>query len=209
MARRATMAGRPSPPAAGGFPWPPRPYSEQVNLPRSLFGSARTLGEADAHLGQVLSAAGYRNFRYYPLPQQPGYALVTRFEQIKKSYELMPETARWSLNTTPCPDFSLLCVAHSLVFPTSGYWRVFVFVVTERPLPAPVGDMPGWEEGQSWFGKGTNLLPEALRDEPLTAKHYVAMLVYEFYKQEGQAVVMLSQCRLDGVAQLQRAGVRY
>ncbi|MGI4865533.1 MAG: hypothetical protein ACRYFZ_16550 [Janthinobacterium lividum] len=198
-------------PAKDGFPWPPRPYSEQVDLPAAFFDKDKvhTLGEADDHLSQVLTQARYRDFRYYVLPDQPGFALVTKFEQIKETYVPLPEPGRWSLDTTPCPGFSLLCMAHSLVFPTSGYWRVFVFVITDRPLPSSEGTAPSSDEAELWFGKGTNKLPPEVRKMPFTADHYAAVLVYEFNKKEGQPVVLLPRCRLDGFTQLQRVGIRY
>lgn len=195
--------------AKEGFPWPPRPYSEQVNLPAEFFAGVRTLGEADDHLSRVLTQASYRDFRYYALPEQPGFALVTKFEQISYGYVPLPEPGRWSLDTTPCPGFSPLCLARSLVFPTSGYWRVFVFVVTDRPLPSAEGTAPSSEEADLWFGEGTNKLPAALRKLPFTADHYAAVLVYEFNKKEGQPVVLVSRCRRDGFAQLQLVGIRY
>ncbi|MBC8082619.1 MAG: hypothetical protein H7Z21_05350, partial [Hymenobacter sp.] len=190
-----------------GFPWPPPPHSAEADLPDSVFREARDLGQADNSLCKALRRAHYRNRRYYELPEQAGFALITQFEQINNNCAPIPEPGRWSPNTVPCPVFSLGCVVRSLVFPSAGFWRVFVFVVTDRPLPPASGAVPGADEARAWFKQGSNRLPKSVRQLPFTAEHYGTVLIYEFEKQECCDVVLRSPSKFEGFTHLRRAGI--
>lgn len=199
----------PSRPASAdkGFPWPPPPYSANAGLPKDFFAGVTTWGEADDALKSKLSKARYRDEQYYELPQGAGFALVTRFEQIDKQCAALPEPDRWSLDTSPCPGLSLKCIVSSVVFPRSGYWRAFVFVVTDQPLPVARGAQPTSGDAQGWFSNGSNRLPRELRRRPFTADHYGTVLIYEFEKKEAQPVEWRATSRFGGFTHLQRAGI--
>ena len=159
------------------FPWPPPQCAQRQTISEKLSSSCSKLSDVDARLRPALAAQGYDHSSYFQTPN--GFAIVTQLEQFNADGSGKTGAARWSDYPVQENFEGLWSYLKSLVMPSSGYFRVFVFVVTDTPYnqqPRKVSK----EEASGWLSQGFNRLPKEIGDLPVTKDHYLDVLVYEF-----------------------------
>ncbi|MEM1220039.1 MAG: hypothetical protein AAGH79_14055 [Bacteroidota bacterium] len=163
------------------FPFPPPPASASQSLDKTLFRQAEDMGGVDQMLKKAISSCGYYEKSYYSLPE--GFALVTRIEQIQEDGSPMNGDARWSTNIVGMEEFSLQAYLKALFTERKGYFRVFVFMITNRPF-GQTGTPVDQDQAKQWISEGLNKLPKGLAERPFSLDHNVSVLVYEFEQTE-------------------------
>lgn len=149
-----------------------------AELPRSAFSAAATLGKVDEKLRLALDTRGYYNRSYFSVKN--GFALVCQMEQYNRAEAtIRNDRTRW-LDYPVRDNFSSLWDGLStLVAPQKGYFRLFVFVVTDQPFSASPQKVSKTEAAE-WLSRGGNRLPEGIKKMPFSGAHTVSALVYEF-----------------------------
>lgn len=157
------------------FPWPPPQCFLRKTLVKNLAKQFKEFGEVDSRLQNTLDAHGYTQRSYFQAPG--GFAMVTQLEQFDKKGKII-ERCRWT--DYPVQDFEgVWDYLTALVMPNPGYFRIFVFVVTNQEYPhAP--RKTSKEEAAAWLTQGVNRLPLDFRKTTITNEHYLDVLIYEF-----------------------------
>lgn len=164
------------------FPWPPPQKFQSQTLSEHLYPAYRTLAEVDGSLRQALQANGYTQRSYFQTPG--GFALVTQLEQFKPDGSPKTGANRWKDYPVQENFEGVWDYLKSLVMPTPGNFRLFVFVVTDQPYGQSQRRV-GKEEAVGWLSTGLNRLPPKIAQMPLNAQHYLDVLVYEFEAPQG------------------------
>jgi hypothetical protein len=196
-----------APPSLPAFPWPPPAASAETTIPDRWLPSK---GEADLArvadiLERALRAADYPKWSYSSVPN--GFALVTQMEQIGADGTPSPKPARWSANLPWVSNMTLLEFLRALINAQPGYYRVIVFIVTNRPW-SRTGSRATGKEADQWLTEGFVWLPKAIGTVPYGPDYRTTVLVYEFEKNSKEAnatLVMPSQTTADD--HLKKAGV--
>lgn len=190
------------------FPWPPPRASDSVVLPADLL---KTAGKAPATLGEVertvlgaLESSGYVSRSYFPIDD--GFVIVTKLEQIKRDGAPVAGDQRWSENMLPLDSFSLIAWGKAIFLANPGYFRIIVFVVSDKPF-VQSGKRPAESEAVGWVSSGWNVLPDTIAAKPYTKKFAVTALVYEIEKAPGKAAEVLAKGRLLAKVHLQKGGI--
>lgn len=160
------------------FPWPPPACHARFELPKAVFSARKTLGAVEDKLRAALEAKGYGQRSYFSVPN--GFALVTQLEQYNGADgSVRTGNTRW-LDYPAKESFSgLLDYLTSLVMPQKGYFRLYVFVITDQPFGGSAQRVSK-EQATAWLGQGFNKLPNSLAELPFTTAYDVTALVYEF-----------------------------
>ncbi|MFY9624994.1 MAG: hypothetical protein WAJ91_11475 [Rhodoplanes sp.] len=167
------------------FPWPPptpstrRAFSPDVN-PDSA--PAKIVGDVASRLERILLNADYDSFGYYRVPG--GFALVTRIESLDGATgEPLAGAARWGTRATYA-GLSLSSIF--AITRSAGYYRVFVFLLTNDPPMTQQTD-PGktLKIAEAWATEGRPSLPADVKSLPVGPNHILVVMVYEFEKFEG------------------------
>jgi hypothetical protein len=160
------------------FPWPPPEPSSRSQPLNFKAKNINTLADANGLLVNALSQANYSQFDYYYVPN--GFALVTPLEQIQTDGTPKGDPPRWNVKAQLSEDFSFMNYLKALFMGEKGYYRIIVFVVTDKPFSFiksnttfTIQNLPG----------GINGLPPELGEQPYTSNHKCTVLVYEFEKQ--------------------------
>lgn len=158
------------------FPWPPPKASARAVIRASQFKRATNLKMADQVLDKALSKMGYYDKSYYTVPN--GFAVATKLEQINKDASSKTEPDRWSAKPT-ANDLSFSDYLSALFFTQTGYFRVIVFVVTDKAFTSS-GVAPSREQTLSWVSDGAQSLPKEIGEIPFTENFAVTALIYEY-----------------------------
>lgn len=185
------------------FPWPPPLPSEKMNLPRTALGASPSLGAAGRRLVDALNGAGYLEYSFFRAPG--GFALVARLEQFQDDGSPGPADRRF-LDPHADAPFSLSSYVQHLFFAPDGYYRLIVFVVSDKGF-APTHTAPTAAAAQDWLARGANLLPLAFDRMPLTGGHQLTALIYEFHKHGSNGIATLDPGRLDAHTHLMKSGL--
>jgi hypothetical protein len=163
------------------FPkWPPPQASANREISRDLLlkGIARPrLMDAASQLLLALDKAEYGERSFYSVPG--GFALVSRIEQIYPDGRSHEPNDRWPLTAQPARIFSVASYLQALFTSNPGYYRLFVFVVTNRPLVQSVTPAP-YSSPRDWVWAGSNKVPTAIGFSAYTDEVSCTALVYEF-----------------------------
>jgi hypothetical protein len=170
------------------FPMPPpQPYKryDVTQDIRDLFESRipnrkHTLGHLNTALRRVLTDIGYdHDVKYYVPEARNGFVLVTRIERIDADGR-PAEQHRWVDNYRPqrFKEFSLGNYLEALFDKPEGYFRLFVFLVTDDYVGSQ-GELT-WGEAQDWQKEGADALPNEIALAALTNSCTVSALVYVF-----------------------------
>ena len=186
------------------FDWPPPKPSALYNLPQTLFRPATTLGDMNAQLQTALAAAGYSRCAYFSVPG--GFALATQLEQIDEDGTPKAESERWTTDLGPLRRFSLRAYVRALGHGRTGYFRVMVFLITDRAFSAS-STRASRGTALEWLEEGANRLHPAISRKPYSANHAVTAYAFEFEKREGRDPHLRSPGRLTGQKHLEKAGV--
>ena len=169
--------------------------SSKIAIPDFL-PTTEQLGDVDKHIRKSFEAAGYQGRLHYFYLHEPGFAVTTAIERIKKDGSpISPEDTRWNLRGNPSGSFSLYQVFRSIFFATESDFRIIACVVSAAEART------GSEQGS--FGFFTKLLensystlPKDLRNMKLKDKT-LTILVYHFFQSDiGQVPVLDRSKRL-------------
>jgi len=160
------------------FPWPPPACNTRTILPKTVFKNCRVLGDVEARLGTALEAKGFTQRSFFSVPN--GFAAVTQLEQYNGADgSVRNDRTRW-LDYPAIGSFtSVLDYLEALVVPQKGYFRMFVFVVTDAPFGGSEKRVSK-EQAAAWLNQGYNRLPASLAAMKFTSAYDVTTLVYEF-----------------------------
>ncbi len=187
------------------FPWPPPEKFQRQLLSDHLKSSSSTLGAVNKQLCQALQTNGYTQRSYFQTPN--GFALVTQLEQFKVDGAPKVGANRWKDYPVQENFEGVWDYLKSLVLPTSGNFRLFVFVVTDQPY-GQSSRRVGKDEAVGWLSNGLNRLPPSIAETMLNDRHYLDVLVYEF---EAQSGTKLCQQKWPGIinteTHLQKSGL--
>ncbi len=188
------------------LPWPPPCCPNTYPLGDHLQAEFRTLGDLAAHLSAALESRGYSERRYLSLPN--GFALVTKMEQFDGNTGLPQNPGRWLDYPVQQRFDGLLDYLRSLLAPNRGYFRVFVFAVTNRPTNTTERPLSK-AEAVAWLRNGFNRLPPEVAEQRLSARHFLDAYVYLFQASDADnrtrpcLVNCLNDCRIH----LERSGI--
>lgn len=177
-------------------PWPPPKPSDRYEMTDRMLrrGLPRqaTLGDVDGRLSAALQQTGYGAWEYFAVPN--GFALVTRLERFGADGSPEGNPPRWDLGKNVLREFSMWSYIKALFTANPAFYRVFVFVVTDKPFAVNASAEIGSFEKA--FEGGVNRLPRQLARQRLSDAHYCSVLVYEFerpYSHADDASVRLLQ----------------
>ena len=137
-----------------------------------------TLRDVDERISTALYLAGYYEGSYFGVPG--GFAIVTRLEKMDENgYPDYPN--RWASSLAPIgfTNFSLSNYLKALFGAPEGHYRVFVFVVSSKPV-IQSGTPVAQEKAQTWIVEGANRLPSQMENLPYTREHRTTVYIYEF-----------------------------
>ncbi len=191
-----------------GFPWPPPSCHARYELPESSFAGLQTLGDTERKIRLALDAKGYAQRSYFSVPN--GFALVTQLEQYNaEDGSLRNDRTRW-LDYPAKDNFAgVMDYLKSFVMPQKGYFRLFVFVVTNQPFGGNNAQRVSKEQATAWLNQGFNKLPRSLSDLAYTQDYNVTALVYEFEVPESnrKAVQKCPTPQFDARTHLVKSGI--
>lgn len=189
------------------FPWPPPQCAQRKVLVETLSQKHRTLSDAEKKIRAALDAHGYGSSQRSYFQTPGGFAVVTQMEQLNADGSSKPGEKRW-LDYPVQEDFDgILSYLTSLVRPTLGYFRLFVFIVTNAEYYQDTRRISK-DEAMAWLTKGFNRLPEEIGKMPAGPQHSLEVLVYEFEAPQSTKVCTL-QCpaRKDVMTHLNNSGL--
>lgn len=190
------------------FTWPPPPQYTSHVLPKNLYDPkvAPTLGHIDNIICNALDARGYSQRSYFCVPN--GFAMVTQLEQFNKTGTSKGEESRWVDYPVQENFDGFWDYMKALVLPTVGYFRVFVFVVTDKTFSQPLGKNIPVKEAEGWIGRGGRWLPEVVGNIHTTNNYRVTVLVYEFEATQAKKIAKQKHpCLLTGQKHLETSGL--
>ena len=193
-----------APPPLPEFPWYPPTPSARLVVPKAAFKGAATFGALFSDLDQALENTGYAEKSYYSVPD--GLAVVTRMERVYADGRPEGLPARWELEHYGPPRLSLREYVEALFTANPGFYRVIVFVVTDRPFGAGQRSVSP-DEATSWLADGFNALPEDWRAKPLPSNYTCTALIYEFLVKNGGLPALLVPSHLDAKTHLVKSGL--
>lgn len=186
------------------FPWPPPEPSARMHLPREPFKHAADLDAVAAILISPLQQAGYWEYSFHQI--ENGFALVTHLERIKDDGSPMAGLLRYQRPTDAEP-FSLSSYIKHLFFAPQGYYRVIIFIVTDRMFAA-TGAPIKEKEATKLLHQGANVLPPEYKQMAFTEKHGIDVLIYEYLKgQQDRQVSLLLPGRLSPKMHFDKSGL--
>jgi hypothetical protein len=157
-------------------------------------------------LETALDNTGYYTRSYHHIPG--GFALVTQAEQINDDGTPKSiEEGRWASKIQPRKINSLSSFFDAFLFPVSGRYRAFVFIVTDKPFKQSA-DKPTRAEVQTWQRSGYNVLPDSIgqiqfRGE-LKKEYMCTVLIYEFEQSTNNQEPNIVQSSLPGKMHLEK-----
>lgn len=155
-------------------------------FPTSLLEGCEQLKDVDNKITAALRALDYETHSYYYAPN--GFALLTPIEQIRSDGTALEGVERWQDFPAGSDFEGILAYLASLVQPQHGYFRLFVFVVADRPIRNSGGDM-GADEAKEWLKDGGGWLPPEIGNRLLTANHKISVYIYEFKAPESTKII--------------------
>jgi hypothetical protein len=174
------------------FPkWPPPQASANMEIPRDLLITGVTrprIMDVASRLISALDKAEYGERSFYSVPG--GFALVSRIEQIHPDGRSMEQNARWPLTPQPPRVFSVTSYLQALFSSNSGYYRVIVFVVTNKPL-VQSSPATSYSSPRDWVWAGANRVPTAIGFVNYTSEFSCTALIYEFHQESKGSEVKL------------------
>lgn len=191
------------------FPiWPPPLPSTKAVIPGIAFTNCKTLGDINDKLVDALSVNGYDDRAYFLLPakHKNGFAIATQCEQTDKNGLALKDPDRWDHHIYFNRDTFLNIIVNNLL-PNYGYFRVLVFIITDKPLVVSKKKVHR-RTAMSWLDDGAIGFPDKLSDIKYTDKHNVIALVYEFELNENAKVgKLIKPGRHSGKAHLTKAKI--
>ena len=189
------------------FPFPPPSCYTRFEIPSTVFNNVKLLGDVDNKLRSTLDNKGYNQRSYFYVPN--GFALVTQLEQYNaKNATVRNDATRW-LDYPKQEAFSgIMSYISSFIMPNKGYFRLFVFIVTNEPFGGSKQKVSK-SEASAWLNQGFNKLPNVIKNAPYTEGYAVTVLVYEFEVPESnrKAKQICPTPLFDAQTHLRQAGI--
>jgi hypothetical protein len=185
------------------FTWPPPEYSASAVLNKSYFSQSKTLFDVDDILTAALSELGYDDRSYFEIPN--GFALVTRIEQINEDGTPFALPARWSVTIKAYDSLNWGSYLKTLIFPPSGFFRIIVFAVTNKPFTSS-HQKPTKAGAEGWLKVGFTELPASIGDKSFGPSYRCTALIYEFKKIEANEAEQITGS-LTGIEHLKKSGL--
>jgi len=185
------------------FPWPPPIPSARLSVPLNANSNNPTFGNLSFILDAALRKTGYFEKSYFSVPG--GIAIVTKMERIYQDGTPVP-VGRWSVEQPTLPRLSLSEYLRALFTASPGYYRMIVFVVTDKPFGA-TNETISASTANQWLADGFNILPEDILLKPLPPHFAFTALVYEFRREPGGKPYELEPSDLDARTHLTRCGL--
>lgn len=186
------------------FPWPPPDFSTRTLLDRTFFVDSKKLEDVDDILVKALNHLKYSERAYFYIPN--GFALVTRIEQINENGESLPPPDRWSVKTKSMTKLSWYSYIKTLFFSTPGYFRIIVFIVTNKPFTSS-GKKINNSTASNWLNSGLNVLPEKIKRKKFSSDYNCTALIYEFKKPESKEAYLLTPSSITADDHLQKSKI--
>ncbi|MDO9600601.1 MAG: hypothetical protein Q7J47_23010 [Azoarcus sp.] len=191
-----------------GLTWPLPAPSARMALPRDTGawaqGRGLKVGDIATQVQAAMTGAGYAERSFYRVPD--GFVLVTRLEQIERDGTPKRGAERWNVGAPSLEESFFLKVLRGMVGATSGNYRLFVFVVSTEDH-APTAVEPLYADAQVWFLRGSAGLASDTAQQPITARHRMSVLVYEFEATRRNKVMVRAPGLLTCEAHLDKAGL--
>ncbi len=187
------------------FPFPAPKWSADAELD-SYFKTCKTLGDADQKIRKALDTTRFYSRKYFQVPG--GFAIVTRMEQFNKDGSSKSEANRWKTRPVREETFSITGYLASFFTSEPGYFRIFVFLVTDAVVTSDQKRMVSREEATNWLNEGACRLPDAIRNHEFGKSTGVTALVYEFRVPESNRQPVFAQpSDLNGITHLRQARI--
>ncbi len=132
-----------------------------------------------------------------------GFALATRLERIELDGTSASDYERWPTAELE-ETFSLGRYLKSLFYTEPGYFRVIVFVLSDR-LEQTSDIRPSSDEAMDWTRSGMIVLPHDMGIRELLPTHRLNALIYEFKREPNSNAMVLSPGRLTGRKHIEKA----
>lgn len=200
---QTAQAPPPPPEVLPRFPWPPPIPSARLSLPLDANPNNPTFGNLSFILDAALKKTGYFEKSYFSVPG--GIAIVTRMERIYQDGTPVP-VGRWSVEQPTVPRLSLSEYLRALFTASPGYYRMIVFVITDKPFGA-TNETISASTANRWLADGFNILPEDVLLKPLPPHFAFTALVYEFRREQGGKPYELEPSDLDARTHLTKCGL--
>ncbi len=189
------------------FPWPPPACNTRSELQKTVFKNCKVLGDVEGRLRKALEKKGYAQLSFFSVPN--GFAAVTQLEQYNGADgSVRNDRTRW-LDYPALGSFTgVLDYLKALVVPQKGYFRLYVFVVTDQPFGGSETRVSK-EQAAAWLNQGFNRLPNSLAAMPFTTAYDVTALVYEFEVPESnrKPVQRCPSPRFNAKTHLRKSGI--
>ncbi|MGM0409030.1 MAG: carboxypeptidase-like regulatory domain-containing protein [Bacteroidota bacterium] len=185
------------------FELPPPKASSRYVFEKSRFKKYKKLKDIDEVISGALSANGYSEKSYFSVPN--GFALVTRIEKINEDGTSVEPPDRWNVDELNF-KFSISNYLKALFLGTKGYYRVIVFVVTDKSFSTSNKEISK-KEAYAWLNQGNLTLPEYIGNMKFTRRHQIVSLVYEFSKKESAEPIFSDPSKLTGENHLIKANI--
>lgn len=151
----------------------PRPF----HFPQKVIANCNNLADVDLLLQAGLQELGYDRHGYFHVPN--GFAILTPIEQILSNGKALEGKDRWKDYPAGTDYEGILDYLSSLLQPRQGYFRLFVFVVTNQNVPKEAKKMePG--NAKEWLSSGGDRLPPRIGSISLSPEHKASVFIYEF-----------------------------
>jgi hypothetical protein len=148
------------------------------DLDKTSFAGNKTLGKVDEQLRVALDRRGYAQRSYFSVKN--GYAIMTQMEQYNQGDATSRnDRTRWLEHPARDNFAGIMDYFTSVLMPNKGYFRLFVFVVTDNAFKSK-DERVSKNEAAAWLSQGANRLPKVLAELPYTEGYNVSVLVYEF-----------------------------
>jgi hypothetical protein len=191
------------------FPWPPpEPFASEI-ITQAAFskGDHLTLGQAAERIERQLHDAGYAQGHFFSAAD--GFALVAPMERVSETGVPLESPRRWEdidHTTFALKDFSLDEFLESLLKERSGYFRIFVFIVTSSDLVFDPKVQVTPEVAREWQERGRLMLPNAIASRSFSSRCRLYVLLYQFRKQENHSPEVIAGGLIED--QLRATGLR-
>jgi hypothetical protein len=179
------------------------------DIDKNKFIYNKTLGNVDEQLRLALDKRGYAQRSYFSVKN--GFAIMTQMEQYNQADATSRnDRTRW-LEQPARDNFSgIMDYFTSVLMPNKGYFRLFVFVVTDNAFKSKDAHVSK-NEAAAWLSQGANRLPKSLADMPYTEGYNVSVLVYEFEVPESnrKAKQVCPTPKFDAKTHFMKAGIGF
>jgi hypothetical protein len=168
------------------FENPPPTPTDIIELKPDI-STLKTFADVDRFYKKALEDAGYTRASYFQFTK--GFAMVTQMECIDKTNFLLPANERWCIMSSDQSPSSFERIISRLSTVKAGYYRCFVFLVTDVPFNTQ-GKNVSYDEIKSWLDRGFTGLPAEIGKKPVSSATKFHCLVYKYKKENSYRLLL-------------------